>query len=106
MSRTTRLTTRRSVLGAGAAVGALGLASCVPPDSDRAAGDGAGDEDSSADSALTPDDSSLEGTEISILDDNTNLVFKEGLIEQFQEETGIVVKNYEMANFNDLHDRF
>lgn len=106
MSRTTRTTTRRSVLGAGAAVGALGLASCVPPDSDRAAGTGGGEGEDSSGDALAPDDSSLEGAEISILDDNTNLVFKEGLIEQFQEETGIVVKNYEMANFNDLHDRF
>lgn len=104
MSRTPRHTSRRSVLGAGAAVGALGLAACVPPDADRAAGGGEGT--SSADGALAPDDSSLEGVEISILDDNTNLVFKEGLIETFQEETGIVVKNYEMANFNDLHDRF
>lgn len=104
MSNTPRLTSRRSVLGAGAAVGALGLAACVPPDSDPATG--GGDGTSSADGALAPDDSSLEGVEISILDDNTNLVFKEGLIETFQEETGIVVKNYEMANFNDLHDRF
>lgn len=104
MSRTPRLTSRRSLLGAGAAVGALGLAACVPPDSERAAGNG--ENSSSDESALAPDDSSLEGVEISILDDNTNLVFKEGLIEKFQEETGIVVKNYEMANFNDLHDRF
>ncbi|MCT1777199.1 extracellular solute-binding protein [Brachybacterium sp. p3-SID957] len=104
MSPITRSTSRRAVLGAGAA---FGLASCVPPDSDRAAGTetGAG-EQSSGGEALAPDDSSLEGTEISILDDNTNLVFQEGLIERFQEETGIVVKNYEMANFNDLHDRF
>lgn len=104
MSHTPRLTSRRNVLGAGVAVGALGLAACVAPDSERAAGN---DEDSSSDeNALAPDDSSLQGVEISILDDNTNLVFKEGLIEKFQEETGIVVKNYEMANFNDLHDRF
>ena len=59
MSRTTSLTTRRSVLGAGAAVGALGLASCVPPDSERAAGNGGGAGDDGAGSALrgsgTPD---------------------------------------------------
>ncbi|MFC0673131.1 sugar ABC transporter substrate-binding protein [Brachybacterium hainanense] len=105
MSRTSRLTSRRSLLGAGAAAGALGLAACVPPSSTGTDGAGSGEEGSAGD-ALAPDGSSLKGAEISILDDNTNLVFKEGLIETFQQETGIIVKNYEMANFNDLHDRF
>jgi len=105
MSRTTLSTTRRSLLGAGAAAGALGLAACVPPDSTTPGGGGS-DGEAQGGSALVPEDASLEGTEISILDDNTNLVFKEGLIETFQQETGIIVKNYEMANFNDLHDRF
>ncbi|GAA1488061.1 ABC transporter substrate-binding protein [Brachybacterium sacelli] len=93
--------TRRRVLGAGATAGALGLSACVMPGSERASGRGAG-----ASAPLAPDGSDHAGTEISILDDNTNLVFKQGLIEQFEAETGIVVKNYEMANFNDLHDRF
>lgn len=96
------LPVRRTILSTGVAAGALGLAGCVSPTSDRAAGRN----DDGAATALAPDDSSLEGTEISILDDNTNMVFKQGLIEKFQEQTGIVVKNYEMANFNDLHDRF
>ncbi|WP_165831691.1 sugar ABC transporter substrate-binding protein [Brachybacterium endophyticum] len=96
------LTRRSAVLGGSAGIGALGLAGCVSPTSDRATG---ADRRGSS-RALAPDGSSLEGTEISILDDNTNSVFKNGLIQRFQDQTGIVVKNYEMANFNDLHDRF
>lgn len=75
--------TRRSVLGmastaAAGGLGALATAGCASPRGPR---------------------------EISILDDNTNLVFSEGLIDQFEKQTGIRVANYQMANFNGLHDR-
>lgn len=87
---------RRTVLGTGLAAGAVGLVGCVDP-----AGTTSSDP---SESALDP--AGEASGEISILDDNTNLVFKNGLIETFEKETGIKVKTYEMANFNDLHDRF
>lgn len=47
--------------------------------------------------------SGASGT-ISILDDNTNMLFMDSVIAQFEADTGITVE-YEQANFNDLHDR-
>jgi multiple sugar transport system substrate-binding protein len=41
---------------------------------------------------------------IRILDDNTNKIFTQGVIAQFEKDTGIKVQ-YEQGNFNDLHDR-
>ena len=87
---------RRPAPGTGLAGGAAGLAGCVDP-----AGTTSPDP---TETALDP--AGEASGEISILDDNTNLVFKNGLIDAFQKETGIKVKTYEMANFNDLHDRF
>lgn len=87
--------TRRSLLGAGIAAGTLGLAACIGPQQANPKASGG---------LLIPEGEATG--EISILDDNTNLVFKDGLIKVFEEQTGIKVKTYEMANFNDLHDRF
>jgi multiple sugar transport system substrate-binding protein len=42
---------------------------------------------------------------IRILDDNTNKLYTNGVIAQFEKDTGIKVEKYEQANFNDLHDR-
>lgn len=88
--------TRRGFLGAGIALGGLALAGCVSPGNESAG---------SSPSAALKAGGKASG-EISILDDNTNKVFKNGLIDVFEKRTGIKVKNYEMANFNDLHDRF
>jgi multiple sugar transport system substrate-binding protein len=41
---------------------------------------------------------------IRILDDNTNKIFTQTVIAQFEKNTGIKVQ-YEQANFDDLHDR-
>lgn len=92
--------TRRAALVLGTGAGSLALGGCFMPGSERASGR------LQKEPPLTPDGSDLRGARISILDDNTNTVFKKSLIQRFQEETGIVVANYEMANFNDLHDRF
>lgn len=43
--------------------------------------------------------------DLSILDDNANLIFQGGLIDRFEQQTGIRVATYQMANFNGLHDR-
>lgn len=92
---------RRSILAAGGlSIGGLALAGCVAPTSTAPGGSAA------PTGALKPDGSDVAGAEITILDDNTNLVFKDGLIKTFEEQTGIKVKTYEMGNFNDLHDRF
>ena len=96
MTRHQSILTRRSLLGGGLVLGGTALAGCVSP------GGSAGS--SASPSALSSGGEA--GGEISILDDNTNQVFQNGLIETFQEQTGITVRNYEMANFNDLHDRF
>lgn len=99
MSPFTKKISRRSVFQAGGLVlGGLALSGCVSPTAS------APGESAAPGGGLKP-----EGTasgEITILDDNTNLVFKEGLIKVFEEQTGIKVKSYEMGNFNDLHDRF
>ena len=42
---------------------------------------------------------------IRILDDNTNKLYLNGVIAQFEKDTGIKVEKYDQANFNDLHDR-
>lgn len=95
--------TRRSLLQAGGlAVGGAALASCVSPTSSTPGG---ASPTTSAAGPLKPDGAN-PGGEITILDDNTNLVFKDGLIKTFEDQTGIKVKTYEMGNFNDLHDRF
>lgn len=96
-----RTLSRRHLLQVGGlAAGALALGGCVSPTSSSSSSSG-----SAAESPLTPDGGTATG-ELTILDDNTNLVFKEGLIKTFEEQTGIKVKTYEMGNFNDLHDRF
>jgi multiple sugar transport system substrate-binding protein len=43
--------------------------------------------------------------QISILDDNTNMVFKDSTIKAFEKKTGIKVASYQQGNFNDLHDK-
>lgn len=92
---------RRSVLTAsGLALGGLALAGCVSPTAS-----GPGTQATTDTGPLRPDGSTPTG-ELTILDDNTNLVFRDGLIKTFEEQTGIKVKTYEMGNFNDLHDRF
>ncbi|WP_434619975.1 sugar ABC transporter substrate-binding protein [Arthrobacter sp. A5] len=48
---------------------------------------------------------SKPGGQISILDDNTNNVFKDSTIKAFQDQTGIKVATYQQGNFNDLHDK-
>lgn len=99
---TTWTPSRRTLLqGSGLALGGLALSGCVAPTAQAPKPSGSA---TAPAGPLRP-----EGTatgEITILDDNTNLVFKNGLIKVFEEQTGIKVKNYEMGNFNDLHDRF
>lgn len=86
---------RRSFLGfSGALVAGAGLSACA----DGSTGGAASAE------PLTPSSSAAGGT-IRILDDNTNAIFENGVIEAFQRDTGITVE-YEQGNFNDLHDRF
>lgn len=94
---------RRTLLqGTGLLMGGIALSGCVAPTS----GGPQPGQSSNADSGpLKPEGGDVTG-EITILDDNTNLVFKDGLIKVFEEQTGIKVKTYEMGNFNDLHDRF
>lgn len=90
---------RRSILaGAGLTLGGLALGGCVAPTSSPSSPGEEGD--------LLRPDGSEPGGELTILDDNTNLVFRDGLIETFEEQTGITVSTYELGNFNDLHDRF
>lgn len=94
---------RRSALQGGLALGGLStlaLTGCVDP---TGAGSPQGDTSSAP---LNTEDANVEGAELTILDDNTNLVFRDGLIKTFEEQTGIKVKTYELGNFNDLHDRF
>lgn len=93
---------RRTLLaGAGLAMGGAVLAGCVAP----TAGGPQGSQSASGGGPLKREEGEVTG-ELTILDDNTNLVFKDGLIKVFEEQTGIKVKSYEMGNFNDLHDRF
>ena len=94
-SNTTSLTRRSLFALGGLTAGALALGGCVNPTGG-----------SQTDSAPLGSWSGTVSGEITILDDNTNSVFKDGLIKVFEEQTGIKVKSYEMANFNDLHDRF
>lgn len=96
-----RKISRRSLLQAsGLTVGGLTLAGCVSPTASTPGGSSGPNS-----SPLKPDGGNVSG-ELTILDDNTNLVFKDGLIKTFEEQTGIKVKTYQMGNFNDLHDRF
>lgn len=77
---------RRGLLSlAGAAAGGLALGACTPQ--------------------TTQPQSSGGKKQISILDDNTNALFKKSVIEKFEKQTGIEVVRYEQLNFNDLHDR-
>lgn len=96
--RSPRMTRRSMLSGTLLATGAAALTGCVDPSSQ-------GSTPQDSDGPLRPSDGEAKG-EITILDDNTNLVFQDGLIKTFEEQTGIKVKTYEMANFNDLHDRF
>lgn len=93
---------RRSILqGASLAVGGVALSGCVAP----TAGAPTGTTSPAAEDGPLKPGGEAKG-ELTILDDNTNLVFRDGLIKVFEEETGIKVKTYELGNFNDLHDRF
>ncbi|GAA2183754.1 extracellular solute-binding protein [Brooklawnia cerclae] len=95
-----RISRRFMLQAGGVALGSWALAGCVSPTAGDSEASG-----SAASSPLKPDSGDVTG-ELTILDDNTNLVFQDGLIDVFQEQTGITVKTYEMGNFNDLHDRF
>lgn len=99
MSTNHRLSRRSLLQATGLVAGGFALGGCVSPTSSTTAGSEA------TATPLKPEGGSVTG-ELTILDDNTNKVFKDGLIEVFETQTGIKVKNYEMGNFNDLHDRF
>ncbi|MGX1584361.1 ABC transporter substrate-binding protein [Microbacterium sp. NPDC055502] len=77
----------------GLAVGAMALASCTP---------GGGGQQSTG--PLTAGSGKPSG-QISILDDNTNSIFKDWAIAEFEKQTGIKVVTYQQGNFNDLHDK-
>ncbi|MEU4013721.1 extracellular solute-binding protein [Microbacterium sp. NPDC028030] len=74
----------------GLAVGAIALAGCAP-----------GEQQSGAPLA----GGGTPSGQISILDDNTNSVFKDQAIAAFEKKTGIKVVTYQQGNFNDLHDK-
>lgn len=74
----------------GLAAGAFALAGCAP----------------STESGGAPlTGGSKPSGQISILDDNTNAVFKQSAIKAFEAKTGIKVVSYQQGNFNDLHDK-
>ncbi|SDD58365.1 extracellular solute-binding protein [Auraticoccus monumenti] len=91
---------RRAIQLGAAAAGAMTLGGCVSAN-DPAAGGGATD---AAEGPLKP--GAAPSGEITILDDNTNMLFKDSTIPAFEAATGITVKTYTQGNFNDLHDRF
>lgn len=91
---------RRRLLSAGAlTAGGLALTGCVGANSGSA-----GSGPSSAAGPLKP--AASPSGQITIVDDNTNTVFKKSTIAAFQKATGITVKSYSQGNFNDLHDKY
>jgi multiple sugar transport system substrate-binding protein len=80
-----QISRRRMLSYAGAALGGLTAAACTPETTKPSASGGK--------------------KQISILDDNTNALFKKSVIADFEKKTGIEVVRYEQLNFNDLHDR-
>ncbi|MBS1906786.1 MAG: extracellular solute-binding protein [Actinobacteria bacterium] len=91
LSAGTGLSRRQILQLGGFAVGAVALAGCAPTSSQ------------SGDAPLTP--GAKPSGQISILDDNTNNVFKASAIAAFEKKTGIKVVTYQQGNFNDLHDK-
>jgi multiple sugar transport system substrate-binding protein len=89
---TSTFSRRRLLQIGGLTLGGAALAACAPSS-------GA----TPASGPLTPGAS--PGGQISILDDNTNSVFKDSMIKEFEAKTGIKVVNYQQGNFNDLHDK-
>ncbi|MCY0906269.1 sugar ABC transporter substrate-binding protein [Arthrobacter sp. H14-L1] len=75
----------------GIAAGALTLAGCSTTSPQTTSG--------------TLQSSGKPSGQISILDDNTNMVFKNSTIKAFEQKTGIKVATYQQGNFNDLHDK-
>lgn len=89
--------TRRQILSTGlAGASAVALSGCVSANGPTASG---------SEGPLKPDGSTASG-EITIADDNTNHVFQDAMIAEFEKKTGIKVKTYTQGNFNDLHDKF
>lgn len=90
---------RRRLLSIGTlSAGGLALTGCVSANSGQGAD-------------TKPSAGALKSTgtpagEITIVDDNTNLVFKKSTIAAFEKATGVKVKSYSQGNFNDLHDRY
>jgi multiple sugar transport system substrate-binding protein len=93
--------TRRRLMSLGAlTAGGLALTGCVGANS----GSAGSSDPSAAAGPLKP--AAKAGGQITIVDDNTNSVFKKATIDAFQKATGITVKSYSQGNFNDLHDRY
>lgn len=82
----------------GVGLGALALAGCSTANT-------ANTSTGSATSSGLLKTASSPGGQISILDDNTNHVFKNSTIKAFENKTGIKVASYQQGNFNDLHDK-
>lgn len=93
--------TRRRVLELGGlAAGAVALGGCVSANDPASSGTSA----SASGGPLKP--GSSPAGEITIVDDNTNKLFRASTIAAFEAKTGIKVKSYTQGNFNDLHDRY
>ncbi|MDD0856739.1 extracellular solute-binding protein [Arthrobacter alpinus] len=86
------LSRRRLMQLGGVGLGGLVLAGC-----------GASDPGETSTGPLKP--GGTPSGQINILDDNTNMVFKDSMIKAFEEKTGIKVATYQQGNFNDLHDK-
>ncbi|MBM9469033.1 extracellular solute-binding protein [Nakamurella leprariae] len=95
---TSSAVSRRRFIGIGGALAAGGLLAACGGEEPVTGGGG------DAAPASTLGTTSGASGSIRILDDNTNPVFLNGVVEAFQNDTGITVE-YEQANFNDLHDR-
>lgn len=93
--------TRRHVLQLGGlAAGAVALGGCVSANNPASSGASG----SVSEGPLKP--GTAPTGEITIVDDNTNKLFKDSTIAAFEAKTGIKVKSYTQGNFNDLHDRY
>ncbi len=90
---------RRVLQMGGLAVGAFALAGCV------SANDTGGASPASASGGPLKPAANPSGS-ITIVDDNTNALFKASTIAAFEAKTGIKVKSYTQGNFNDLHDKY